>query len=281
MSVSSVSPPEGHAVTRPARGFSMAELLVVLAILAILAGLMLPAVRRVREPAARATCSNNLKQLMFGLHNYADTGRPAPGYPDAESVRAFPTGCYGPGAEPAERLSWAVSLLPFLEQGALANQFDHSKGYAGNDQATAVTLRVFVCPAGEVPSGAAVTHFVALAGIGADAAGRAAGAPGIGFMGYDRTTTSAMIADGTANTIALMETRAGLGPWARGGPATVRGFDPADAPAAGDGRPFGGHAGGVNVAMADGSVRFVRASIDPRKLAAAVTIAGGERSDLD
>ena len=100
-------------------------------------------------------------------------------------------------------------------------------------------------------------------------------------MGYDRTTTMALIADGTSNTIALMETRAAVGPWARGGPATVRGYDTADHPAVGDGRPFGGHAGGVNVAMADGSVRFVRSAIDPRKLAAAVTIAGGERSDLD
>ena len=100
-------------------------------------------------------------------------------------------------------------------------------------------------------------------------------------MGYDRLTSLAMIKDGTSNTIALMETRSGLGPWARGGSSTLRGFDPADVPLHGDQRPFGGHQGGMNAAMADGSVRFIRSSIDPKKLAAAITIAGGEPVDLD
>ena len=61
----------------------------------------------------------------------------------------------------------------------------------------------------------------------------------------------------------------------------MRGFDPADGPLIGDGRPFGGHSGGMPAAMADGSVRFLRPSIDPGKLAAAITIAGGEPADLD
>ena len=60
-------------------------------------------------------------------------------------------------------------------------------------------------------------------------------------MGYDRLTSLAMIKDGTSNTIALMETRFDLGPWARGGASTLRGFDPADVPLYGDQRPFGGH----------------------------------------
>src|SRR5205823_1281528 len=126
-----------------------------------------------------------------------------------------------------------------------------------------------------------VGHYVAMAGIGLDAAGRPAGAAGNGFMGYDRRTSLAAITDGAANTIALMETRVGLGPWARGGPSSVRGFDPADVPVIGEGRPFGGHPDGVNVAMADGSVRFIRSSIDPGKLAAAITVAGGEPVDGD
>lgn len=90
-----------------------------------------------------------------------------------------------------------------------------------------------------------------------------------------------MIEDGAANTIALMETRIGLGSWARGGASTLRGFDPADVPLHGDNRPFGGHSAGMNAAMADGSVRFLRTSIDAKKLAAAITIAGGEPFDLD
>ena len=90
-----------------------------------------------------------------------------------------------------------------------------------------------------------------------------------------------MIKDGTSNTIALLETRSGVGPWARGGASNVRGFDPADVPLHGDQQPFGGHTGGMNAAMADGSVRFIRSSIEPQKLAAAITVAGGEAINLD
>jgi hypothetical protein len=61
----------------------------------------------------------------------------------------------------------------------------------------------------------------------------------------------------------------------------LRGFDPADVPLHGDQRPFGGHARDMHAAMADGSVRFIRSSIEPAKLADAITIAGGERADLD
>jgi prepilin-type processing-associated H-X9-DG protein len=120
-----------------------------------------------------------------------------------------------------------------------------------------------------------------MSGIGRDAASRPAGTVGNGFMGYDRVTSMATIADGTSHTIALMETRSDLGPWARGGASTVRGFDPTDVPWFGDQRPFGGHPGGMHAAMADGSVRFLRSSTDPQKLAAAITIAGGDPGELN
>jgi hypothetical protein len=61
----------------------------------------------------------------------------------------------------------------------------------------------------------------------------------------------------------------------------VRGFDPADVPLHGDQRPFGGHPNVIHAAMADGSVRSIRSSIEPGKLAAAITIAGGEPVVLD
>jgi hypothetical protein len=126
-----------------------------------------------------------------------------------------------------------------------------------------------------------VTNYIAMSGIGLDAATQPAGALGNGFMGYDRQTAEKMIVDGTSNTIALMETRSGLGPWARGGSSTLRGFDPDDLPLFGDDRQFGGHVNGPLTAMADGSVRSISPSIDPKKLAAAITIAGGEKVDLD
>jgi prepilin-type processing-associated H-X9-DG protein len=272
-------------VARSSRdAFTLAEFLVVLGILAVLIGLLLPAVRRVREPAQRMSCQNNLKQLMLAIHNYESGDRPTT-YPSTDSPAPgarlhFPHGCLGPGTTPEERLSWLVALLPYLEQDDLYRQFDVEQGYAGNLPIARTRVRAFLCPAAPVTDDP-ITHYVAMAGLGPDAAGRPAGATGKGFMGYDRRTTLEMITDGLSNTIALTETRTGLGPWARGGPSNVRGFDPADGPALGDGRPFGGHPDGINVAMADGSVRFLRPSTDPTKLAAIITIAGGEWVDWD
>src|SRR5262245_31279169 len=258
------------------RGFTLLELLVLIGIIAILIGLLLPAVRKVREPAARMRCQNNLKQLMLAFHSYQSTGSS-----DA-AARPFPIGCIGPGITPEERLSWVVALLPYIEQEALYRQLDLEKGYAENLPAVQARIPILLCPAGkEAAEVDGLTHYVAMSGIGHDAARQPAAAAGNGFMGYDRRTSFDDIKDGTANTIALMETRVGLGSWARGGPSTLRGFDPADLPFFGDQRPFGGHEKGMLAAMVDGSTRFIVSSVDPKRLAAAITIAGGESVDLD
>jgi prepilin-type N-terminal cleavage/methylation domain-containing protein/prepilin-type processing-associated H-X9-DG protein len=267
------------------RGVTLAEVLVTLAIIAILVGLLLPATRRIREPANRMKCSNNLKQLMLALHNYEEVaGRPAAypstGDPGPAVERRFPPGCIGPGTTPEDRLSWMVAVLPYMEQDAVHKQFDDKKAYADNRTAARIKVGPYLCPEAPQPADA-VSHYVAMAGVGRDAAALPAGAVGNGFMGYDRLTRLAMIEDGSSHTIALMETRSDLGPWARGGPSTLRGLDPTDVPLIGDQRPFGGHGAGMNVAMADGSVRFVRASVKPEGLAAAITIAGDDPADLD
>lgn len=259
------------------RGLSLMECLIVFAMLAILAGLMLPAVRRVREPAARSVCQNNLRMLMLGMVNYESNERP--GRSESTPHRMFPPGCVGPGTTPEERLSWVVAVLPhLLEQEPLYKQFDIEKGFAGNSTPAATILKVVRCPSSHEGSDhtKALNNYLASAGIGADAAARPAGDAGNGFMGYDRITAMSAIKDGSANTIALMETTSGLGPWARGGPSTLRGFVP------GEPSPFGSdHKDGFTVALADGSVRFLKSSIDPKVLAAAITIAGGESETLE
>ena len=256
-------------------GLSLSGVLVVVVILVMGVGLFLPATRRARIPAERMQCQNNLHQLMVGVHTSHDNS------PGEKAGKVFPTGCVGPGTAADERLSWMVAVLPYLEQGPLYQQFDMNAGYEGNLPAARNTVTTLLCPAGREAVGSTTTHYIAMAGIGTDAAGRQAGAAGNGFMGYDRPTSVAAIRDGTSNTIALLETRSALGPWARGGTATVRGFDPADVPWCGDRRPFGGHPGGTQAAMVDGSVRFLRSDIDPQVLVAAITVAGGEPNELE
>ncbi len=268
------------------RGLSLTEVLVVLVILAVIIALLLPAFCRVRYASERMQCSNNLKQLMISAEQYESTGRqgaetPA-GQSNAPTVNLFPPGCVGPGGTPEERLSWVVTLLPYLEQGSLYRQFDMNLGYAGNLPASQTGLKVLLCPKANLALTDATIHYVAMAGIGADAASRPVGEVGNGFMGYDRQTSATAIRDGLSNTIALIETRSNLGPWARGGTSTVRGFDPGDVPWSGERRPFGGiHSDGIQLAMADGSVRFIQSRIDSKQLAAAITIAGGETIGLD
>jgi prepilin-type N-terminal cleavage/methylation domain-containing protein/prepilin-type processing-associated H-X9-DG protein len=266
-------------------GLTLVECLVVVAIIVVLIGLMLPAVRRVHGHADRTICVNNLKQLSFALHGFADVGHSSlfqgTDLPVSPTEPIFPPGCFGRGISPDARLSWMTLILPYLEQDSLFRQFDLEGGYAENLTASRTEIRLFLCPTGRGPSPQVLTHYVAMSGIGLDAARQPAGVTGNGFMGYDRWTSPTSIKDGMANTIALMETRAELGPWARGGTATLRGFDPANLPPLGDNRPFGGHPKGTNVAMADGSCRFLSNDVDAKKVAGAITIAGGEPFDLD
>jgi len=126
-------------LSRRSRGFTLIELLVVIAIIAILIGLLLPAVQKVREAAARMKCSNNLKQMGIALHMYND------------SYNRLPSGWVtSSAAAPNPGWSWSLLLLPYLEQGNLFNTINPNVATPGGPPAVNATLLtvvpVYICP---------------------------------------------------------------------------------------------------------------------------------------
>src|SRR3954467_10381401 len=201
-------------------GFTLIELLVVIAIIAILIGLLLPAVQKAREAAARMKCANNLKQLGLALHNYEGAnGKLPPLYPGT-----------APGSTAFNyKYTWSVlaQLNPYLEQTAIYNTMDLNQPmYDSANQITAPNrfavvqkVSLFLCPSDRgVPVSSAYgvtdmgpTNYVACHGSGLSGGGYGSpiAADGIFIAVYGNRITD--ITDGTSNTAALSESILGDG----------------------------------------------------------------------
>jgi prepilin-type N-terminal cleavage/methylation domain-containing protein/prepilin-type processing-associated H-X9-DG protein len=335
-------------------GFTLIELLVVIAIIAILIGLLLPAVQKVREAAARMKCQNNLKQLALACHSYHDANSQMP---------------YGRKYDVWDSYNWTQLILPNIEQNAVYTLYTSStlnatplgdpnapnpaKGPGNNTSlkgARTTVIQMFLCPSDQGPivnepgSDAFAflrTNYRGCAGSGdmyGNATDSTSGPWGLGVFGvvsgqridpgYVPTTRGVTLSggmpDGTSNTLMLSE---GVIPgntgtsW--GGPlggavygnmggalfttsltpnssaadlligpcpptsayklpcTSIGGNDGAGPSAAGaTAAARSRHSGGVNIAMADGSVRFVTDGVDTTAWRAAGTRAGGEVVNL-
>jgi prepilin-type N-terminal cleavage/methylation domain-containing protein/prepilin-type processing-associated H-X9-DG protein len=301
----------------PRKAFTLIELLVVIAIIAVLIGLLIPAVQKIRAAADRSACANNLHQIGLALHQHEN------------ACHRFPPGGVGGPYAPLGITSHATHgcwpfLLPYLEQETLARQYQWNSNWSDpvNQAVVTTPLRVLQCPSAEPnrigaesltnPGQGACTDYGPLKGVNLslqlaspsliDPVAKLDGAMPINYMA--RVTD---IVDGTSQTIMIAESadrpklwRVGQnvaggfsngGPWASG----INRIDVWGSNATGTSRPgacainctnqsgevYSFHTGGANVLFADGSVRFLQAGIDIRIFARLITRAGGEVVSAD
>ncbi len=205
---------------KPRRGFTLIELLVVIAIIAILIGLLLPAVQKVREAAARVKCQNNLKQLGLALHNFeSGTGKWPALYPGT-----------APGSTTFDyKYTWSVlaQLNPYLEQTAIYNtmdvklpMYDASNLITSQNQFAVVQkVSIFLCPSDRgVPVSSAYgvtdmgpTNYVANHGSGLSGGGYGSPIAADGIFPAVNGVRINDMSDGTSNTVAMSESILGDG----------------------------------------------------------------------
>ena len=174
-------------------GFTLTQLLVLLVLLAILAGLLLPAILRVRQSASRVASTNNLRQIALAMHNYNDTKGKLP-----------------PGND-KNNFSTAAHLLPFIEQNAVFNQiaFDKPSDDKANADARKAVVRIFISPQDEqvaVRGDWGPTNYLYNAGTKA----ALKDSDGVFFQDSQSKIPQTFV-DGTSNTIVAGETMKGDG----------------------------------------------------------------------
>jgi prepilin-type N-terminal cleavage/methylation domain-containing protein/prepilin-type processing-associated H-X9-DG protein len=302
---------------RGRRGMTLLELLVVICIIAVLIGLLLPAVQKVRESASRLKCQNNLKQLGLALINFHNNYGQFP-----------PAGAQGP--LPGTWITaanvyhgWAVFILPDIELKPLYDQYHWDRWSADplNQCVVAQPLRIFQCPS--APDQDRYMTFGPFQNNGKGACGDYAAtlsvdpilvaqqliAPPADYLGVlelNRMTCVLQITDGTSNTILLTEDAGRPWLWRTGkrltdqtviggawqgynNPISIQGSTwdgtarpgPCAINCTNDREVYSFHPGGTNAVFADGHVRSLSASMGLPTLAALVTRAGGEVASPD
>ncbi len=127
-------------------GFTLVELLAVIAIIGVLIGLLLPAVQRARESGRQSTCANNMRNMVVALGTYESSRKTfPPGSNDLPVLPAMPRGT---------QHAWSSYILPQIEEAALANRIDYTKVWnaaGSNASAAAQTIQLYLCPSGQVP----------------------------------------------------------------------------------------------------------------------------------
>ena len=157
---------------RAKKGFTLIELLVVIAIIAILIGLLLPAVQKVREAAARMKCQNNLKQIGLAVHGYHDAYQKLPVFsfaPNGHSEGGTFTPTTLPDGITSKHFSGFLLILPFIEQDAYASKYDRTKGYSdatpgadgvtSNKTLTSSPIPTYLCPSMPTPQNPGYNSF--------------------------------------------------------------------------------------------------------------------------
>ncbi len=283
----------GSTFRRPA--FTLIELLVVIAIIAILIALLVPAVQKVRESAARTQCQNNLKQISLACHNHLDVRKIFPdGGREWWSTRTMNGSL--PAAAPNQDWAWSYQILPYLEQEALWRQVNNQAVYSS-------PVPLYFCPTRRAPmviGGRAMLDYGGNAGT-YTSTGYAWGNGVNGVIvrrGYAGPIKTSHIIDGTSNTILVGESRKdtlALGTsqcddnegftagwdwdvvrWGNDPPQPDRpGSDICEV-------LFGAaHTAGANFAFCDGSVRFIRYDVSQNAFRSACIRDDGQTYSLD
>ena len=297
------------------QGFTLIELLVVIAIIAILIGLLVPAVQKVREAAARTQCINNMKQIALSVHSYHDVNKRIP--PNAINI-AYSWGTDSTYSS-TQTWTWIARILPYLEQGNLSTKYNIPLGTLGGATAGLPSpMSVLSCPSATDAIGSAPTDWPNIGGVsmsltnyrGVCGSNWAWGnftntGPSGNNNGLDagdgvfyrsdgnRKLTLIGISDGTSNTLMIGESTHNYdqhcGGWAYPNYVTGTCAIPLNYDDGPPGTPSAGysnwpnrysfrssHPGGGNFAKADATVIFIANSIDINVYRALATIKGGE-----